>query len=77
MSRTHVLGFAKLEDAQAMAAYYSADYKVLIIGPTDQVMVARDNKDGVVWRSGPDADVHLLVATKDTITGPQPAGAGQ
>lgn len=74
MSRTHVLGYAKLEDAQAMAAYYSADYRVMIIGPTDQVMVARENKDGVVWRSGPDAELHLLIATKDAIAGPQPGG---
>jgi hypothetical protein len=74
MSRTQILGYAKLEDAQAMAAFYSADHKVIIVGPTDQVMVARENKDGIVWRSGPDAEVHLLIATQDTITGPQPAG---
>ena len=74
MARTHVLAFAKLEDAQDMAGQYSATYKVMLIGPTDQVMLARETDDGVVWRSGEQADFHLLIATKAEIIGPDLPG---
>ena len=74
MSRTVVLAFAKKDDADAMAVNYADDHTVMVIGPTDQVMLARGTEDGSVWRSGPDADLFLLVATKDTIAGPRKAG---
>lgn len=70
MSRTVVLGYAKQTDAVASAANYSNEYKVMIIGPTDQVLFARETDDGVVWRSGPDADMYVMIATKDEIVGP-------
>jgi hypothetical protein len=68
MARTVVLGFAQQADAQAMAADYSNDHEVMIIGGTDQVLIARESDDGIVWRSGPDADLYLMIATKDTIS---------
>lgn len=70
MSRTWVLGYAKLEDAQAQVANYRDDYKVLLIGPTDQCIFAREDGDGTFWKSGPAADVYIVVATKDGIAGP-------
>lgn len=71
MSRTVVLGYSKKEDAQQMAKNYSNDHTVMIIGPTDQVLMARETDDGVVWRSGASADLFVLVATKDKIAAPQ------
>jgi hypothetical protein len=70
MSRTVVLGFAKVADAQAAAANYKDNHTVMIIGPTDQVLFARETDDGVVWRSGADADIFVMIATKDQIAGP-------
>lgn len=67
MARTVVLGFAKQADAQAMAANYENDHQVMIIGGTDQVLLARETDDGIVWWSGPTADLFVLVATKDPI----------
>ena len=74
MSRTHVLGFARLEDAQSAAAFYSTKYKVMIIGPMDDVVLAREKKDGVAWRSGDTEDLHLMIATKSEIVGPKDPG---
>jgi hypothetical protein len=71
MSRTVVLAYASKADADAMAINYSNDYTVMVIGPTDQVMLAREKEDGVVWRSGTKADFYVMVATKDEVTGPQ------
>jgi hypothetical protein len=67
MARTVVLGFTKEGDAQAMAANYANDHEVMIIGATDQVLLARETDDGIVWRSGPDADLFVMVATKDAV----------
>lgn len=67
MSRTVVLGYAKKDDAVAMAANYSDDYTVMVIGPTDQVLMARETEDGLVWRSGPTADLFVMIATKDAV----------
>ncbi|WDF72310.1 hypothetical protein [Novosphingobium sp. KACC 22771] len=70
MSRTVVLGYAKKEDAIAMAANYSNDHAVMVVGPTDQVLMARETDDGIVWRSGPTADLFVMIATKDPIERP-------
>lgn len=74
MSRTIILGFKDQADAQAAAANYSNDHTVMIIGGTDQVLLAREADDGVVWRSGPEADLFVMIATKDPIAGPQSPG---
>lgn len=78
MSRTVILAFKTQADAQAMAASYSNDHRVMIIGATDQVLLARETDDGTVWRSGPNADLFVMIATKDTIVGPSalPAASG-
>lgn len=73
MSRTVILAYSDRADADAMAVAYSDDHRVMVIGPTDQVMLAREKEDGVVWRSGASAEFFVLVATKDTITGPTAA----
>jgi hypothetical protein len=71
MAQSVVLGFTKQSDAQALAqAYRTKQYRVLIIGPTDQALFARENEDGSVWRSGPTADLFLMIATKDPLIGP-------
>jgi len=67
MARTVVLGFSKEADAQKMAADYANDYQVMIIGGTDQVLIARETDDGIVWRSGPNDDLFLMIATRDQI----------
>jgi hypothetical protein len=46
----------------------------MIVGGTDQVLLAREAEDGVVWRSGPDADLFVMIATKDNIAGPKAPG---
>ena len=69
MSRTVILAFASKKDAQVQAANYASDHKVMILGPTDQVLLARESEDGLVWRSGPDSDFYVMVATKDVIAG--------
>lgn len=74
MARTVVLAFKKQADAQSMATSYSPDHHVMIIGPTDQVLTARESEDGSVWRSGPDADLFVMIATKDVIVGPRAPG---
>jgi hypothetical protein len=74
MSRTVILAFKKKADAQSAAASYSTDHQIVIVGGTDQVLLARENEDGVVWRSGPDADLFVMIATKDSIAGPQAPG---
>jgi hypothetical protein len=74
MSRTVVLAYADKADADAMAINYCNDYTVMVIGPTDQVMLAREKEDGIVWRSGTQADFYLMVATKDPIAGPKAPG---
>lgn len=71
MSRTVVLAYADKADADAMAVDYSDEYTVMVIGPTDQVMLAREKEDGVVWRSGQQTDFYVVIATKDPIAGPQ------
>jgi hypothetical protein len=52
------------------SAYRAKQYRVLIIGPTDQALFARENEDGSVWRSGAAADLYLMIASKDPIAGP-------
>jgi hypothetical protein len=74
MSRTVILAFKNQADAQAMAASYSNDHRIMIVGGTDQVLLAREAEDGVVWRSGADADLFVMIATKDKIAGPQAPG---
>ena len=76
MSRTVILGFKNQADAQEMAANYSNDHRVMIIGGTDQVLLARETDDGTVWRSGPDADLFVMIATKDAIAGPRAPDEG-
>ena len=71
MSRTVVLAYADKAAADTMAVDYSNDYTVMVIGPTDQVMLARESEDGVVWRSGEQADFYVMIATKDPIAGPK------
>lgn len=71
MSRTVILAYEKQADAQAMAANYSNDHTVMIVKGTDQVLLARGTEDGVVWRSGPTADLYVLIATRDPIDGPR------
>jgi hypothetical protein len=75
MSRTVVLGYSKKLDADKMAANYSDDHTVMVIGPTDQVLLAREAEDGLVWRSGPEADLFVMIATKDKIAGPVAPGS--
>lgn len=70
MARTVVLGFEKLEDAQVAANNFRDDHKVLLINGTDQVLLARGDEDGKVWRSGPGSDLFVVIATKDPIEGP-------
>lgn len=74
MARTVILAFKEQADAQSMAASYSADHHVMIIGPTDQVLTARESEDGSVWRSGADAELFVMIATKDAIAGPKAPG---
>lgn len=74
MSRTIMLAYGSHADAQAKAADYSSDYNVMVIGPTDQVLFAREQEDGIVWRSGPQAEFYVMVATKDPIAGPKAPG---
>lgn len=71
MSRTVMLAYASQADAQAQAVSYSNDYSVMVIGPTDQVLLARETEDGIVWRSGAQADFYVMIATKDPIAGPR------
>jgi hypothetical protein len=75
MSRTVILAFKDQADAQAMAVNYSNDHTVMIIGGTDQVVLARGTDDGVVWRSGPAADLFVMIATKDALAGPHAPGS--
>ncbi len=75
MSRTVVLAYANRADADAMAVAYSNDHTVMVIGPTDQVLLAREKEDGIVWRSGAQADFYVMIATKDRITGPHAPGS--
>jgi hypothetical protein len=70
-----MLAYASQADAQAQAVNYSNEYSVMVIGPTDQVLLARETEDGIVWRSGAQADFYVMIATKDPIAGPRaPAG---
>lgn len=71
MSQTVILAYASQADAQAQAVNYSNDYSVMVIGPTDQVLLARETEDGMVWRSGTQADFYVMIATKDPIAGPR------
>ncbi len=71
MSRTVMLACASQANAQAQAANYSDEYSVMVIGPTDQVLLARETEDGVPWRSGAQADFYVMIATKDPIVGPR------
>ncbi len=72
MSTTKVLGYSELAKAQGMAAQFSTDHKVMIIGPTDRVVLEKEGQDGTTWTSGATAEFYLLIATKDKIVGPQP-----
>ncbi|MDF0487353.1 hypothetical protein PX554_04365 [Sphingomonas sp. H39-1-10] len=74
MSRTVILAYADKAAADAMAVNYANDYTVMVIGPTDQVVLARESEDGVVWRSGAEADFYVMIATKDPIAGPKAPG---
>lgn len=71
MAQSVILGFTSQKDAQEMAgAYRAKDYAVLMIGPTDQALFAREDEDGSVWRSGPTAELYLMIASKDPVTDP-------
>lgn len=70
MSKTIVLGCASLDEAQTQAVVYSRDHKVMVIGPTDQVMVSHGDSDET-WRSGGGSDLYLMIATKDALAGPR------
>lgn len=70
MSRTEIVAYTSKEDADKLAVARSEDHKVMVIGPTDQVGLARDFEDGKVLRSGPDTDFWVVIATKDAIAGP-------
>ena len=74
MPTTKVLGYTDREKAQSEAAQFSIDHKVMIIGPTDRVVLEKVNQDGTTWTSGDAADFYLLIATKDPLVGPQPEG---